>query len=235
MSHTTALLAHGIAVWGADLRRVHVTRLDRGAGRVEADVQHHVGLCAHDDVTDVAGLPVVAAERAVIESATVLRLESAVVSADSALHLGRCDPHDLYRRFGAMSHWSGSRKIHVLLTLMDGRAESVGESRARFLFRREGLPVPELQFEVYDETGRLVAVTDFVWHEHRAFGEFDGKVKYVRYPRPGETAGDVVFREKRREDLVRGITGYGCGRLVWDDLGRPRDTASYFRRILGLD
>jgi hypothetical protein len=42
-SHVTALIAHGIAVWGADLSVVHVTRLDHGAARKQPDVRHHVG------------------------------------------------------------------------------------------------------------------------------------------------------------------------------------------------
>ncbi len=197
-------------------------------------MSHHVGECAVADVVEVDGMPVVRAERAVIEAATVLRLESSIVSADSALHLRLCDPEGLHGRFRQMNRWSGSRKIHMMLGWMDGRAESVGESRGRFLFRRSGLPIPELQFEVYDEHGVLVAITDFVWHEYKAFGEFDGKVKYTRYARPGEQPGDVVFREKKREDLVRRLTGYGCGRFVWADLSRPRQTAAYFRRVLGM-
>ena len=235
LSHTTALLAHGVAVWGADLTRVHVTRVDGGAGRLEADVCHHVGECPPEDVVEVDRLPVVCVERAVIETATIVGLESALVSADSALHQRGCKPDGLHRRFQGMNHWSGSRKIHMMLGWMDGRAESVGESRSRFLFRRSGLPVPELQFEVRDDHGVLVAVTDFVWHDRKAFGEFDGRLKYLRYLRPKEDPGDAVFREKKREDLVRRLTGYGCGRLVWADLSRPRDTAAYFRTVLGLD
>jgi hypothetical protein len=234
LSHTTALLLHGIAVWGADLRRVHVTRLDGGAARIERDVVHHDAVCPGDDVMKVAGLPVVTPPRAVIEAATVHSLESALVSADNALHLGRCSASDLYETFEALHHWPGSQKIHVLLNQMDGRAESVGETRALFLFWRQGLPKPELQFEVYDAHGRLVAVLDFVWHQHRVFGEFDGKVKYGRYLREGEEPGDAVFREKQREDLVRSITGYGCGRLVWHDLSVPRETGDRFRSLLGI-
>lgn len=235
LSHTTALLAHGIDVWGADLGRVHLTRLDSGSKRQERDVDHHVGLCSERDVRVVDGMPVVAADRAVIEAATVLGLEAALVSADSALHRRSCDPGQLFARFEQMDHWPGSRKIHVMLGWMDGRAESVGETRSRVLFRRERIPPPDLQHEVYDESGVLVAVTDFVWHARRAFGEFDGKRKYYRDLRPGEDPGDVVFREKQREDLVRRLTGYGCARLVWSDLDRPARTAAYFRTILGLD
>jgi Transcriptional regulator, AbiEi antitoxin len=233
LSHTTALIVHGIAVWGVDLRRVHVTRLDKGAARIERDVVHHVGVCPASDVRRVMGMPVVAPARAVIESATVQSLESALVSADSGLFHRKCDPDELRRMFDAMMHWPGSQKIHVVLHHMDGRSESPGETRARFMFWRQGLPTPDLQFEVYDGSGRLVAVTDFVWHEQQTFGEFDGRIKYGRLRKEGEEAGDAVFREKRREDLVRAITGYRCGRLVWADLSRPSQTAQRFRSILG--
>lgn len=234
LSHTTALLVHGIAVWGADLTRVHVTRLDKGAGRTERDVQHHVGLLHESEVIHVGGLPVVVAARAVIEACTLLTQQSALVSADSALNLCTCTPDELHRTFRDMNHWPGSQHIHVVLHHMDGRAESPGETRARFLFWWQGLPRPDLQFRVYDG-GELVAVTDFVWHAQKTFGEFDGKVKYGRLLREGEDAGDAVFREKIREDLVRDLTGYGCGRLVWLDLDRPGRTAARFARTLGLD
>lgn len=233
LSHTTALLVHGIAMWGADLTRVHVTRLDKGAGRTERDVEHHVGLLLESEVTHVGGLPVVVPARAVIEAATRLTLESALVSADSALNRRTCTPDDLHRTFREMNHWPGSQHIHVVLHHMDGRAESPGETRARFLFWRQGVPTPDLQFSVYDG-GKLVAVTDFVWHDRKTFGEFDGAVKYGRLLREGEDPGEAVFREKIREDLVRDITGYGCGRLVWLDLARPRQTAARFARTLGL-
>jgi hypothetical protein len=235
LSHVTALVAHGVVVWGVDLGRVDVTRLENGAGRVEADVRHHVGACAEDEIIEVDGLLVVTVERALVETAMVVTPESALVSADAALHAKLCDPDDLRRSFARSTHWSGSRYAHTMLRLMDGRAESVGESRARWLFVSQGLPEPDLQFEVYDEQGVLVAVTDFVWHERKAFGEFDGKVKYTKLVREGEDPGEVVFREKQREDLVRRITGYGCGRLVWANLGSPTRTAAYFRQILGLD
>ena len=197
LSHTTALLVHGIAVWGADLSRVHVTRLDAGAARIERDVVHHVGICSEEEVVLVNGMPVVVPARAVIEAATMLSLESALVSADSALFRRTTDPDQLHCMFARMNHWPGSQKIHVVLHHMDGRSESVGETRSRFLFWRQGLPRPELQFEVRDSNGVVVAVTDFVWHDRKAFGEFDGQLKYGRLRRPGETPGDAVFREKQ--------------------------------------
>jgi hypothetical protein len=100
------------------------------------------------------------------------------------------------------------------------------------LFRVAGLPAPELQFEVYDAAGVLVGTTDFAWRRHRLLGEFDGRVKYGRLLRPGQTPGEVVWEEKLREDALRRTTGFGMERLVWADLDRPRSTADRLRAML---
>ena len=55
--------------------------------------------------------------------------------------------------------------------------------------------------------GIVVGVADMAWPEHGVLGEFDGKVKYGRLLLPGESPGDAVFREKRREDEMRRLTG----------------------------
>ena len=57
LSHVSAVIAHGIDVWGIPLDRVHVTRLDDGAGRIEGDVVHHEGKCMDGDVVEVDGIP----------------------------------------------------------------------------------------------------------------------------------------------------------------------------------
>jgi hypothetical protein len=118
--------------------------------------------------------------------------------------------------------------------MADGRAESPGESRSRYLCWSQGLPAPELQFPVRDEHGELVGVTDFAWPDHGVLGEFDGRVKYGRLLKPGQEPGDVVFEEKVREDRLREVTGFTMGRLVWADLGRPVTTAARLAGLLGL-
>jgi hypothetical protein len=94
--------------------------------------------------------------------------------------------------------------------------------------------MPDLQFSVIDHTGRLIGTTDFAWEEHKLLGEFDGKVKYGRLLRSGEEPEDAVFREKRREDLLRETTGWGMIRLVWSDLYSPLATAARVRRMMRL-
>lgn len=233
LSHVSALVLHGITVWGADLSKVHLTRLGGGAGRNERDVVHHQGLCTPEsDLTEVDGCLLTVPRRALIESATVLDVEAALVSFDDALHHHVVEPAELRETFDELTNWPESSRIHVVLHHMDGRSESVGETRSRYLFWRQGLPTPDLQHSVYDESGTLVGTTDFAWRKYRLFGEFDGKEKYTKYLRAGESPGDAVFREKRREDLIRRLTGWTFVRLVWADLHYPERTAAMIRRMM---
>ncbi len=234
LSHTSALLMQGVAVWNADLTKVHVTRLDGGTGRVERDVVHHEGSLDDGDVTERQGLTLTTGARAVLEAGSVLSTESGLVSADSALHRALTTPEELSAYLARMTGWPFTQRLRLVVRLSDGRAESPGESRSRYLFWTQGLPAPDLQVEVRDEQGVLVAATDFGWRKHRVFGEFDGRVKYGRLLRPGQEPGDAVFEEKRREDRIRELTGFTVVRLTWDDLNRPAFTAARFARQLGV-
>jgi hypothetical protein len=231
-SHVSGALLHGLTVWSADLTRVHVTRLDAGASRIEPDLVHHRGKVEDADVTQVDGLRVLAADRCALETGSILTPEGALVVLDSFLHLGLGDPDDLFARFTTMEHWPGTLRLHVPIRMADGRAASAGESRGRWLMRRAGLPAPLLQYEVRDHDGALVGISDWAWPEARLLGEFDGQVKYGRLLLPGQEPGDAVFAEKLREDRLRELTGFSVVRLVWSDLDRPLLTARRIRQML---
>jgi hypothetical protein len=234
LSHTSAVIELGIPVWGADLSRVHVTRLDGGAGHWTRDTIHHEGTLLDTDIVEVNRLLVTSPRRSVLESAIVSPVESGLVSVDAALHQKLVDPDGLEAMYRVMERWPGAQRLQIVVRMADGGAASPGESRSRYLFWTSNLPAPQLQFHVYDEHGVLIGITDFAWPEHRLLGEFDGKVKYARLLKPGQEAGDVVFEEKRREDLLREVTGWKMGRLVWSDLSTPAVTGARFARLLGL-
>ena len=231
LSHASAAVLHGLALWDVDLSQVHVTRVDGTNGRTEAGVVHHEGHCSRDELVEVDGVLVVPPARAALETAASVSTESAVVTLDSVLRR-HCTVDDLAIGHARMDHWPGSRRLHVAVRLADGRSESVGESRARFLCYLHDLPAPELQFAVYDAAGALAGVADFAWPAHRLLGEFDGRVKYGRLLRPGEQAEDAVFREKRREDRLRELTQWSMIRLTWSDLYDGATTAARIRRLL---
>lgn len=232
LSHTTAALEHGLRVWDADLTRVHVTRLDGGAGRTEAGVVHHEGLTLLTDLASVDGRIVMAAPRAAIETASLLSTEAAVVVLDSVLQLRMCTSDELQATYSLLQTWPGMQSTQVAVRLADGRAESPGESRTRYLCYAHDLPAPELQYDVFDSAGRLIGTTDFAWPAYRLLGEFDGEVKYERFLRDGERPGDAVFREKRREERICEQLGWRMVRLVWADLHAPGATAARLRRLL---
>ena len=71
----------------------------------------------------------------------------------------------------------------------------------------------------YDEDGQFVARVDFCWQKQRTIGEFDGKIKYGRMLKSGQSIEDVLFAEKRREDALRDL-GWQIVRWLWADLYR---------------
>jgi hypothetical protein len=232
LSHVSGALAHGLSVWGVDLSRVHVTRLDGATGRIEGDVVHHVGRCSPGEVLEVEGLPVLDPTRCALELGSTCSSESALVTFDSLLRRALADPAELFARFHAMARWPGVQHLHVPVRMADGGAESPGESRGRWLFWKLGLPAPVCQYPVHDDDGVLIAMCDWGWPDLKRLGEFDGKIKYGRLLKPGQTAGDVVFAEKRREDLLRELSGFPMIRLTWEDYDRPRVTGQRLERHL---
>lgn len=208
-SHHSAALLHGADVWGIDLRKVHVTRLDTGRGRHQAGVAHHVAELPERELVEMDGLLVTNPTRTVWDVAVSQPREQGVVIADSMLHRGLTDDDALRRMAHTYTAWRGSRRARVTLTFSDGRSESVGESRSRLMFRDYGIPRPVLQFRVYDENGVLVGINDFAWLEFRHLGEFDGMMKYGSV--------EALAREKAREDALRSL-GWGMTRLIWSQL-----------------
>lgn len=222
LTGASAAALHGFAIYGSCLKNVHLVRLDSGSSRSAASVRHHV--VGHDidsDVAEYAGLLAISPARAVWEVACRHSLESGVVTADSAL---RQQPElalvleDLAAQF---ARFPGSGHGRTAIRLADPRAASPGESVSRVQFYRFGIPKPDLQHKVYDAYGNLVGESDFYWEEFQHLGEFDGKVKYLKYLRPGESASDCVFREKRREDTMR-AQSKGMSRFTWDMMMNPK-------------
>lgn len=246
----SAALLHGFDVWGHDLSVVHLLRLDGGAGRREAGVVHHHSAPeVAKGVGAYAGLRAVSPAHAVWEVARLSSLESAVVTADSALH--QASRRETAKTGGAadedgvaladqvatlaercISHPRG-RTARLALRLARPEAESPGESLTRVACFRHGIPAPELQYEVVDGDGQHLGRSDFYWEKFRHLAEFDGRIKYERLLRPGQSASDCVVSEKQREDAMRG-TLRGMTRLVWSEVlpGAAAPTMQRLRRDL---
>jgi hypothetical protein len=214
----TAALHRGLAVFGHDLRIVHLARLDGGSARRETGIVHHqVGAAVVDGITSLNGLLTVSTEDAVWQVALLSGLEGGVVTADSALHQlpGLVGP--LAQVIARSRFHPHSRTALLALRMARREAESPGESLTRIACYRHGIPAPTLQHKVFDDFGQLLGTADLYWEGCRLLGEFDGRIKYERLRKEGETASDVVTREKTREDGMRS-TGRGMSRFIWSEV-----------------
>nr|WP_269778692.1 type IV toxin-antitoxin system AbiEi family antitoxin domain-containing protein [Microlunatus antarcticus] len=226
----TAALQHGFAVFGHDLQVVHLARLDGGSARRETGIVHHrIGAAVSDGITSRNGLLTVSPEDAVWQVALLSSLEGGVVTADSALHQLPALVGPLARVVGRSPFHPHSRTARLALRLARREAESPGESLTRMACYRHGIPAPTLQHKVHDEVGRLLGVSDLYWEGCRLLGEFDGRIKYERLRKEGETATDVVTREKTREDGMRS-TGRGMSRFIWSEV-QPGSTARRMAKL----
>ena len=232
LSHVSAAVEHGAPVWGVDLEVVHVTRTDGKPRRREAGVVHHTGVLPDDDLVPVNGVRATTPLRVAAEMTTVASVESALVSVDALLRLAGADGGEVAARLAVVNRWPYSLASQVVFRLADPRHESPGESRTAYFCWQMHLPKPEPQVEIRDEAGDLVARLDFAWAAFGVFLEFDGKEKYLRFRRDGETLDEFLMREKEREELVCKLTGWTCIRIRWAELHRPEVLARLIRAIL---
>lgn len=232
LSHFSAVAAWGAPLWQIDLEDVHVTRLDERAGRREAGVAQHRGRLEAEDVRARDGICVTSPARTAVDITAVLGLEHSLPILDWLLAQRLADRAAMRTCAKRRRHDAGTLGTLIAIALADGRAESVAESRLRYLCWKFGLPKPEVNHEVRDRRGRVVARVDLAWPELGVFVEFDGREKYVRFRRPGEDLTDYLLRQNERERLVVSLTGWRCMRVRWRHLEAPERLAAWLGSVL---
>lgn len=232
LTHVSSAIEQQAPVWGHDLTKVHTTRTDGRAGRKECDRVQHAGTMPAYHVKQVNGVPVSLATRCAVEMTTISSVESALITVDGLLHAGLTTINGITQFAHRTRWWPNSLRTTVVLRLADKRHESAGESRVVNFCYTQGLPRPEPQVIIRDESGREVARVDFAWVRFGVFLEFDGRIKYEKYRRAGETLEAFLMREKAREELICQLTGWTCVRITWAQLDKPRKLAGRIRRIL---
>lgn len=166
----------------------------------------------------VGGLVVTPAARTVIDLARERSLESALASADFAVHSGLCTVQELRAEVEQLPRGARGRRLaQRVVRLVDGACESVGESLSRARMYQLGIPRPRLQASFVDIDGSIGRV-DFWWEEFGLIGEFDGALKYRLEEGMSSAAGsEVLWREKLREDRLRAGGRRRMCRWTWAD------------------
>ncbi|GGL27266.1 hypothetical protein H9L10_03775 [Phycicoccus endophyticus] len=231
-SPRTYALTSAAAIWG--LPRIEawpepVTVLVADpAARGSRLVRPHLGAPA--EAVDVEGVRVTSVARTVADLARTGSLVTAVAAADHALRHRMCSADELAAEVAAIPRSSPGRRMAALVRdLADARSMSPGESLSRAQMYLLNVPRPELQRSRRDALG-LIGVVDFDWGS--AVGEFDGQVKYRVQPGADpQEAGEVVWREKKREDRLRRQAE--VGRWVWAE-ARDRNALATVLAGIGI-
>lgn len=210
LSHHSALAVQGLPVFRVD-QRVHLVRTDGRRGHISPTTHVHPPV-AERLVTEVGGVRVVRPAKAALQVASVVGVEAGLVSADAVLHTKAATQQELEEALRDGGYGHGTRDARVVAALADGRIESPGESRLRWLLRALGHVDVVPQALIRDDAGDVVARVDFLFEAQRVVVEFDGRLKYER--------PDDLWDEKQREDRIRRL-GYVVVRVTWADLARP--------------
>lgn len=226
MSHDSAARALLLDMLRPPDPLVHICRRGVGGSRTEHGVKHHLCRTRPADLTTVDGIVVTGPARTVVDVTREHGFTHGCVLADAVLRtMPDCD---LAAGLVGMEHVPGVVAARSAVAHADPGAESVGETLARLLVLELGIGEPVTQFPVLLPDGSIA------WCDLRVgrqLFEFDGKLKYLRRAEGGvadEPAGEVVWREKKRERLVCG-QGLGMSRLVWEDVWGPGRAAARIR------
>lgn len=172
-------------------------------------------------VTALDGLRVTTPARTWMDCAPLIPFDYLVAMGDAILHRRLAEPSELQD----LSQWGYRRRgivaIRRALLLLDGRAESPGESRARVLLIGGGIRPPVCNHNVV-ERGRWIARVDMAWVEEKVIVEYDGAVHLDERQRR---------RDAQRLNLLQ-AAGWRVIVLTADDLRRPEATIALVKAAL---
>lgn len=123
------------------------------------------------DVIEVRGLRATSAHRTLLDLCGDRPDVEALVAIDMALHAGLTNVIDLWRY--ATEPRRGATRLRRLTRLAEP-AESPMETRLRWLLLDNGLPRPQVQVEIRDDSGSFLARADLAYVSAGLIIEFDG-------------------------------------------------------------
>lgn len=226
-SHRSAALIHGLPTLASPLTLVEVIRTFGGHGNKSAHVHARAASLTSEEVVFVDGLPVTSLLRTVVDLACTVPFPEAVMVTDAALRAGV----DREALLAAASDRYGCRKAQRAILFADPLSESPPESESRARIAMAGLPVPEIQAEIFSATGEFIARADFLWRGKRVVGEYDGEGKY-----DGEfgVSPVVAVRNARERQAALEAQGYFVLRWGKDVLRIPGELERRVRHTLAM-
>src|SRR6202007_2579893 len=87
----------------------------------------------------------------------------ATVALDMALHAGMVELRDLHRHVESSGGTKGIKRLRRAVGLAEPRSESPMETRLRLELIKAGLPTPQAQVDLHDDSGRFLARADLYY------------------------------------------------------------------------
>jgi hypothetical protein len=199
-SHQSAALIHSLDLLTAPAAdTVWLTRPPGGyRGQSVPGVRLYSARLPRDHVMMRHGVRVTTATRTVVDLARIVPFMNGVVTADSALRMGRTTDFGLAQMLRSCARWPGIDKARRVVAFSNELAESALESCARVVFAEAGLPPPLLQVSIANDRGEFVGRADFYWQQYRTIAEADGMAKYDDPRRAREQIRrDIRLRDAR--------------------------------------
>ncbi|BDZ37409.1 hypothetical protein [Microbacterium suwonense] len=225
----SAAVLHALPLYRLAPKNVHTAILGARHGRTVAGVVWHRIPVDSADIVEIDGIRCTSLDRTILDLACASSAPVSLSAADAALRreavVGQVQDADVAGEWQARmldraehSHRPGIVQARRIIRFADGRAQLPGESVSRLHLRNLGFADPDLQVHVVGSAGDDYWL-DFGFPRLRCFGEFDGKGKYLDDELRGTmSAEEVVLAEKRREDDIRGVTGWRMARWGSSDL-----------------
>lgn len=230
LSHTSAVALLGLPMTRDGASAVWINRRPGTSGYRSPLLVSRSSPLPDDEVVQVGDHRVTSPGRTAVDMAREFGFVTGTMIADAAL-AGRTSPGMLAELVDRGSGRRGNTTARAVCDFADRRSESPGESLMRAMLQLQGCAPTDLQIEIHDRYGRLVARCDYGWLEYGVVGEYDGPQKYLRSLRPGESVSDVIVREKAREADIRD-QGLEVIRFCVADLRNPAAAAARLRRLL---
>lgn len=229
-THESAAILHGLPLPSTPTSQVFMTRRSPGHGDSSPALRVRWTRLDDSEVTAIDDLPVSTLARTASDLARYLPYEWGVAVCDAALQAG-LSRDALLAAMARHPRLKGLPRARNAARFADARSESPAESISRVQIAQARLPRPEVQYEVIDANGVVIARTDFGWPEFGLVGEVDGKWKYGELLRAGQTPQDAIMNEKRREEAIR---QQGLWIVRWDfsTVTRPGEVARLVRRAM---
>jgi hypothetical protein len=173
-SHTTAAALWDLPLALFDSTRLHVSALPPAREPRTRGVTGHRLDLPIEHLTLRHGLPVPTAAETWAQLGALYGVEDLVAVGDAVLTrqlAERADLEEVTRRLARR----GVSDLREALPLLRAGAESPRESLVRLILVRAGLPEPELNSDLRDDSGRFVARLDLAYPEFRVAVEYDGR------------------------------------------------------------